>query len=261
MTCAQFNKIHPRFFKAAIIFIPPMKHFTIFPVSLILCCTFFTSRAQQITGVIQDRESKTPLANVQLNNIYNGRTIFTDSQGRFSIAADRGQLVEIRYAGYSAQSIRLSQGHIPPYFKIYLDKIAVLNPDRYASSGLSEYQIDSIKNRELYGHVLDFRRLTTFEAIESPFSALSKSNNQKWRFQEDYAMFEREKYIDYTFNETLVKQITGLEGEELQRYMKRYRPGYEALRSMTLYDYYSYIRTTAERFKRYGKPSTPRNSF
>ncbi|HTN16050.1 MAG TPA: hypothetical protein VL092_00105 [Chitinophagaceae bacterium] len=255
----QFNKIHPRFFSAAIIFIAAMKHPNLFLVSLIFCCTFFTSRAQQINGVIQDRESKTPLANVQLSNVYNGKTVFTDSLGHFTIAADRGQLIEIRYAGYSAESIRLSRGTIPPYFKIYLDKIAVLNPDRYASSGLSEYQIDSIKNRELYGHVLDFRRLTAFESIESPFSALSKSNNEKWRFQESYAMFEQEKYIDYTFNETLVKQITGLEDGELQRYMKRYRPSYEALRSMSLYDFYSYIRATAERFKH--KPPTPRNSF
>jgi hypothetical protein len=257
----QFNKIHPRFFCTAIIFIAAMNHYTAFLLSVFFCCTFSMTRGQQITGVVQDRESKTPLANVQLSNIYNGSTIFTDSLGRFTIAANRGELVEIRYAGYTAQSIRLSRGHIPLYFKIYLDRIAVLNPDRYASSGLNAYQIDSIKNRELYGHVLDFRRLTTFEAIESPFSALSKSNNEKWRFQESYAMFEQEKYIDYTFNESLVTQITGLEGAELQRYMKLYRPGYEALRSMSLYDYYSYIRASAERFKRRGKPATPRNSF
>lgn len=102
--------------------------------------------------------------------------------------------------------------------------------------------------------------MSTFQQIESPFTALSRSNKEKWRFQESYAMFEQEKYIDFTFNENLIKQLTGLEGAELARYMKRYRPGYEALRGMSLYDYYNYIKRTAERFRRMDKPATPRNS-
>jgi len=233
------------------------KHLTLF--ILYLCCVS-NAFAQQIKGVVQDRENKTALIGVQLLNIYNNNTAFTDSLGNFTIAANKGELIEIRVGGYRTTRFRISQGHIPPFFKIYLDKITVLNTDRFASSELTQYQIDSIKSHELYENALDYPRMTTFEQIESPFTALSRSNQQKWKFQESYAMFEREKYIDFTFNENLVRQLTGLEGDDLKKYMKRFRPSYEALRNMSLYDYYSYIRYTAERYRKSSRPTSPRNS-
>lgn len=224
-----------------------------------MCCVSNVF-AQQIKGAVQDRESKTALANAQLVNIYDNSLVFTDSNGAFTINAKKGELLEVRLAGYKITRFRISQGHVPSYFKIYLDKMVVLDTDRFAHSNLTQYQIDSIKNHELYRSALDYPRMTTFEQIESPFTALSRSNQMKWKFQESYAMFEREKFIDFTFNENLVKELTGLEGDDLKKYMKRFRPSYEALRNMSLYDYYSYIRYTAERYRRTSKPNSPRNS-
>lgn len=216
--------------------------------------------AQQIKGVVQDRDEKAPLKNVQLFNIYSNDSVYTDSAGSFEIAAQKGELIEVRSEGYNVAVFRLSQGIIPTYFKIYLDKTVVLNTDPFASGKYNQYQIDSIKSHELYKTYLDYPRMSAFEQIESPFTALSRSNQEKWAFQDSYNQNERERYIDFTFNEKLVNELTGLEGEELARYMKRYRPSYEALRSMSLYDYYTFIRQTAERFRRMGKPTHPRNS-
>lgn len=227
---------------------------------LFIACFGKNIYAQQIKGIIQDRDEKKALQGVQLLNIYNNQTAFTDSAGNFTITANKGELIEIRTGGYKITRFRISQGHVPLFFKIYLDKIVVLNTDRYASSGLTQYQIDSIKSHDLYRAALDYPRMTTFEQMESPFTALSRNNQQKWKFQESYAMFEQEKYVDFTFNENLVKQLTGLEGQDLVKYMKRFRPSYEALRNMSLYDYYSYIRYTAERYRKTSKPNTPRNS-
>ncbi len=222
--------------------------------------SFTASFAQQIKGIVLSRDEKKVLSGVQLVNIYNNNTAFTDSAGLFTIKANKGELIEIRTGGYKTTRFRISQGHVPPYFKIYLEEMVILNSDRYASSGLTQYQIDSIKNHELYRSALDYPHMSTFEQIESPFTALSRSNQQKWKFQESYAMFEQEKYIDFTFNENLIRQLTGLEGEDLAKYMRRFRPSYEALRKMSLYDYYSYIRYTAERFRKTSKPNSPRNS-
>lgn len=253
-----FNKISNANRYSAIIFIALMyKHLTL--LFIIVTC-YNPLFAQQIKGVIQDREEKTPLANVELLNVYNNNTAHTDGAGNFMIKADRGELIEIRCAGYNVTRFRLSKGNVPSFFKLYLDKEVILNTDKYASSDLTQFQIDSIKSHELYRPALDYARMSTFEQMESPFTALSKSNKDKWRFQESYAMFEREKFIDFTFNEELVKKMTGLEGADLARYMKRYRPSYEALRNMSLYDYYTYIKQTAERFKKTSKPEHPRNS-
>lgn len=218
--------------------------------------------AQTIKGMVADREQKTALANVQLVNIFNEKICFTDSDGHFTIEANKGELVEVRAAGYHTTRFRISKGHVPPFFKLYLDKILLFDTNRFANSDLTAYQIDSIKSSELYSEALRYPKMSTFEQIESPFTALSRSNQMKWKFQEHYALFEREKFIDFTFNEQLIQQITGLEGEDLQRYMKRYRPSYESLRSMSMYDFYTYIRITGDRFKKNGKgrPTAPRNS-
>lgn len=227
---------------------------------LLICCTSILTMAQQIKGIVQDRDNKAALKGVQLLNIYNNATAFTDSAGNFNITAQKGELIEIRCAGYRTTRFRLSNGSIPPYFKLYLDKLVVLNPDHYASSTLSQYQIDSIKQHELYRTTLDYPRMTAMQQIESPFTAFSRSNQMKWAFQDSYAQFEREKFIDFSFNENLVSQLTGLTGADLSTYMKHYRPSYQALRNMTQYDYYNYIKRTAERFKKLGKPSNIRNA-
>lgn len=237
-----------------------MRNWLFFLFLILLQGSFGKLRAQQIKGVVQDRDAKTPLIAVQLVNIHNNTTSFSDSDGNFAITAAKGELIELRCAGYKTTRFRLSQGYVPPFFKIYLDKLVLLNTDRYASSNLSPYQIDSITTRKLYSSALDYPRMTPMQQIESPFSAMSKNNRMKWAFQDSYAQFEREKFVDYTFNENLVKQLTGLEGTDLQNYMKRYRPSYDALRNMSLYDYYNYIRETAKRFINRGKPSAPRNS-
>jgi hypothetical protein len=216
--------------------------------------------AQQIKGIVQDRDNKAVLIGVQLLNIYNNATAFTDSSGNFNITANKGELIEIRCAGYRTTRFRLTNGSIPPYFKLYLDKLVVLNPDQYASSTLSQYQIDSIKQHELYRTTLDYPRMAAMQQIESPFTAFSRSNQMKWAFQDSYAQFEREKFIDFSFNENLVSQLTGLTGADLSAYMKHYRPSYQALRNMTQYDYYNYIKRTAEQFKKSGRPSNIRNA-
>jgi len=216
--------------------------------------------AQNIKGTVAERIEHKAINGVQLLNIHNGAQIFTDSNGSFSIKAAQGELIELHCPGYQTTRFRVPKGNVPPFFKIYLDEVVKLNKDKYASSGFSQYQIDSIENAELYRTTLGFPKMSAFEKIESPFSALSKSNRLKWAFQESYAYFEQEKFIDFTFNENLVKQLTGLEGEELQRYMKFYRPSYDALRKMNQYEYFNYIKVTGERYRKLRSRPQPRNS-
>ena len=38
---------------------------------------------------------------------------------------------------------------------------------------------------------------------------------------------EQEKYVSFRFNKTLVKRLTHLDGQQLDTFMIKYRPGYE----------------------------------
>ena len=78
--------------------------------------------------------------------------------------------------------------------------------------------------------------------INKLFSALSKEGKDARRLQtllkNSYEMDE----VDAFFNKQLVKDVTGLEGNELDDFMLKYRPDYEWIKSASHYDLILYIK-------------------
>lgn len=208
--------------------------------------------AQTIAGTIEDLDDHARIKDVSVVNVFSNEAMLSDSSGHFRIKAIGGQVVEMRKPGYKTVRVRIPNGSIPPFFRIMMYRTSVLTDDIYAYSNLSEYQKDSIKTRKTYASVLAFPKLEGLDVIQHPFSAMSKKNRQKWEFQDSYAAFEQEKYVDYTFSPKLINSITGLSGDSLSFYMRRYRPSYERLRAMKEYEYYNYIKRTVEFYRRTG---------
>jgi len=214
---------------------------------------------QTIRGEVLDVNDGRPVGNVSVYNIYNSTGISTGDDGKFTIAAGKHELLEFRKLGYKTTRVRIPGGELPQYFKIIIQKGPIELPEVNIAGKSKDYRTDSLKFREIYKHELDFPTMSTLDMIEHPFSALSKRSRQVWAFQKEYDHFQKEKYIDYTFNDKLVTRITGLQGDSLQRYMQRYRPSYEQLRSMNEYTFYNYIKQTVERYRIMGR-SIQRNS-
>jgi hypothetical protein len=217
----------------------------------------FTGIAQDIKGETLDMEGKKPLTEVQIENIHTSVSVTTAADGSFSIAALSGQLLEFRRAGYKTARVRIPDGNVPPFFRIILSKSLVSVQPENAIANRYDYKADSIKNYELYKHVLEFPRLSAMEKIQHPFSAMSKRNREIWQFQDDFKEFEKEKYVDKTFNEQVINKFTGLTGDSLTAYMRRYRPSYEQLRAMNDYTFFQYIRSSAYRYRTLGRTRNP----
>lgn len=205
--------------------------------------------AQSIVGVVVDNVTKKPINDVNIDNTFTGFGMLTDDQGKFFITAAKGQLLEFRKPGYKTVRVRIPNGDVPPYFKIIMEPgPIVLQPYQYAS----KYTADSIRNRALYSHELDKPKLSGFSAIAHPFDAMSKTNREIWAFQEDYKETEKEKFVDDKFSPQVVNQLTGLTGDSLATYMRRYRPTYEQARGMSDYSFYSYIKQMAAKYRSHG---------
>jgi len=69
-------------------------------------------------------------------------------------------------------------------------------------------------------------------------------------FQKRMIEDEQDHYVDYRFNSRLIRRITGLGGDTLDRYKKLYRPSYSFVVSSTLARFYEYILNTSYIFKR-----------
>lgn len=207
-------------------------------------------RAQQISGLIVEDPDGKALGYVSVENEFSGQGFVTDSTGHFSISAKKGEVVAFRKLGYKTARLRVPEGAAPPFYKIVLQKGAFELQEVQVRDRYRNYKTDSIRNYELYKQTLEFPTMSGVDMISHPFSALSKTNRNKWAFQKDYSYWESQKYVDYAFNEFLIGRLTGLKGDELKAYQNSYRPTYEQLRGLTEYEFYEYIRRTAEVWKR-----------
>ncbi len=233
-------------------------HIRTFCLSWLLVAAF-AADAQTIKGEVIDANDGKPVENVSVVNVYNNISYTTAGDGKFFVPAAKNELLEFRKLGYKITRVRIPAGSIPPYFRIIMQKGPIELQEVNIHGQAKDYHSDSLRYHEIYKHELDFPTLSAIDAISHPFTALSKRNREIWAFQKEYDHFQKEKYIDYTFNDKLVSRITGLQGDSLVRYMQRYRPGYEQLRAMSEYNFYNYIKQTAERYRALGR-SIQRNS-
>jgi hypothetical protein len=218
---------------------------------LLLLSISNTTLAQLLKGQVIDANTGQPVESVSITNTYTRSGLVTSPDGTFSIAGSRDELIEFKKLGYKIVRIRVP-GIIPPYFKIAMTKGEIELPEfeLYTHGKAKDYRTDSIKYAQLYKGILAFPKMSAIDMMRSPFSAMSKSNRQKWAFQENYQKFQQEKYIDYAFNDKIITKITGLTGDTLANYKIRYRPTYEQIRNMSEYNFFLYIRQSAELYKR-----------
>lgn len=205
------------------------------------------SFAQNIKGEVVDMDEKKPMSGVSIENIYTNTHTTTNTEGKFLISAAKGELLEFKKQGYQTAHVRIPDGTIPPYFKIILEHVWMA--PLYAGG---DWVTDSSNEYEIYKHELEFPKMTTLDMIQHPFTAMSKQNQEIWQFQKDYEYTEEQKYIDYKFNKKIITKLTGLSGDSLIAYMRRYRPGYQQARQMSDYNFYSYIRHTVLQYRRSG---------
>ena len=69
-------------------------------------------------------------------------------------------------------------------------------------------------------------------------------------FQQRLLAEEEDKYVNYKFNSTLLKRVTGLTGVLLDKYKMIYKPSYEFLITATELEFYEYILNTSNKFKK-----------
>ena len=102
------------------------------------------------------------------------------------------------------------------------------------------------------GYIPPYFRILVKKGISDIKPDMYVAHNNRY----DYTEFEKEKYVDKTFNEEVITKFTGLKGDSLHYFIRRYRPSYEQLKSMNDYALYNFIKASVQRYR---MPNTPRN--
>lgn len=130
------------------------------------------------------------------------------------------------------------------------------------------YKLDSIQNRLDYAKIFNYEKpklkvVTPQFGVGAGFDLNEIINMFRFRRNRSMASFqqrlleqEQEKFIDHRFNKALVRRLTLLDGNELDSFMRVFRPGYEFTQLSGDYEFQLYIKTSLYRFKR-GLPPSP----
>lgn len=217
----------------------------------VLCANLisYDGLAVKIMGKVVSLQTDQPLASVSITNVHTGAAFTTMDNGLFEMDINKGDLIEFRLAGFDVARVKFKSELVANYYYIQLKKAPTSIENQLMTDYFTGAMIDSVKRRELYQQALEHYKLTGLDIIQHPFDAMSKRNRMIWAFQKNYEIWEKDKFVDYVFNDRLIVQLTGLDGDSIDEYKRIYRPRYEMIRGMNEYQYYTFIKETVKEFK------------
>ena len=188
-----------------------------------------------------------------------GRGIITNSNGFYSIEVSDKDSIWFSYLGKPTQKFPVAKIDQP--FAVRYCPAGIHTGAGRNKIAAAQLPADSCKTAADYQKVFDFRRpnVESMTSIGPAGAGIDinelirlfqfKKMHPMVRFQERLLQQEQEKYIEYRFSPALVRRLTGLEGEELKKFMLAYRPPYEFVLYSRDYDFQLYIKESYKKYK------------
>jgi hypothetical protein len=189
-----------------------------------------------------------------------GSITSTDSMGRYQINVAEKDSIWFSYLGKATPKYPVLKMPDVMQFDIALQLKSVVMEEVKIKS--RSYRMDSIQNRKDYAKAFDYKKVSfgSLTTVGANGAAIDldelirlfqfRKNKSMLKFQQRLLEQEREKFVDHRFTRALVKRLTGLDGEQLEQFMVKYRPSYEFITSVSEYDFQLYIKSMGELFKK-----------
>jgi hypothetical protein len=233
-------------------------------ISLLACLLVTTiTRAQvPLSGTVYDSSRYNLVEGVKVQSTGGQHTV-TDSMGRYSLIVNLTDSVTFSYNGKPTQKFPVTAITDPYHFDIRLHmtikgKYSTLKEVVvYARS----YRQDSIENRETYRDIFGYTKPGLKTGINPNNGVVGADVNEIiniFRFQRNKRLKafkkrleqqEEDHYVDYRFNKTLVRRITGIQEPLLTEFMMIYRPTYDFVSGSDEVAFNQYILDCAKDFK------------
>ena len=229
--------------------------------TLFLLILYSASGQIIISGTVYDSTKQYIVPGVIVKSTGGGTTI-TDSLGIYHINTTEKDSISFYYANKPTQKFPVKKINSYNDFDISLqvrvfEKYRLLKEVKIFTKN---YRQDSAENRVAYSNIFDYHRpglRTTTTPGTPPGLDINelinvfrfRRNKQNLAFQKRLMEEEEDKYVNYKFNSTLLKRVTGLTGVSLDKYKTLYKPTYEFVVSATELEFYEYILSTVGKFK------------
>ena len=214
--------------------------------AFILCCLHGFAFAQEvlnIRGIVFKKSSSERISQALVTNLKTQILMMSDELGGFSIKASVGDTILITRSNYTPQKIVISGNSD---LIIYMQPVIELNQVTIREKSQKQELNDVMKEYKSEGIYNDGKSLPFWQFVNSPLTGLynlfGKSPAQARHFAE-FAKGEREaNVVDKRYTKELVKSITKLQDDELDKFMVAYRPSYEDMKEWNDYQLIQYIK-------------------
>jgi len=184
-----------------------------------------------------------------------GKGTATNDLGNYTIEVSEEDSIYFSYLGKPTVKFAVKSMPNPGGFDISLHVQSNILPTFLVMP--PSYKFDSAQNREDYAKAFNYKKpglgiSTTPMGAGGAGVGLDldqlinvfrfRKNKSMLGFQRRLIAEEEDNYIDHRFNKTIVKKITSLNGPDLDRFMKIFRPTYQFTQVTSEYDFYSYIK-------------------
>lgn len=209
-------------------------------IAVVLLCTLLWQAAGaqllEVKGTIFDISQKNPLEGVSVMST-NGAGTSTDEFGRYVIKVFPTDSLFFSYQGRETGKYPVlkmedyRQFNMALHVKVYaLPNVIVRPPD---------YRTDSMENRMNYAKYFNYSKPNPLKSINVGPGGVGMDPNEiinMFRFKRNRQLAslsrrliadEQDKYIDFRFSKTFVRELTGLKDTDLTDFMRKYRPPYD----------------------------------
>jgi len=211
-----------------------------------------------IRGTVYDSTRNFPLEAVTVMSS-SGRGTSTNADGQYEIMVPATDSIWFSYLGKPTMKFPVATIHNTLQFDISLHvNIPTL---REVKIRPRNYRQDSLQNREDYAKIFNYQK-PKLKTVTPQYGAgvgldldeiinmfRFRRNRSIAGFQKRLLEQEQEKFIDNRYNKALVRRLTLLTGEELDRFMKTFRPSYTFTRFANDYDFQSWIKYAFSRYQ------------
>lgn len=219
----------------------------------------FCSLGQTVHGIVSDSEHDQPVVNATVVNKANGTAAITDADGRFSIAAQNGDVLRFAHMSYNANSVIVAAGNTADLRVKMVPNEVMLQ--RVIISSRTKYQKDSAERHEMYGHELNRTlvakpkmTLGTGIGIAGGFGWLADkiTGNSKSakRFRKGFASDDEVKFIDSRYNTDVVALIIDMKDpDSIATFINHYPMEYDFARAATELEIKAWVRANYREYK------------
>ena len=219
-----------------------------FIVILLLICS--TLHAQQVDGVIFDKETSEPIADVTILNKRTQSAATSSELGKFAVTAAMGDTIIFSHTAYKPVALVIGFAFGRQYKTVVMEE-AMHRLKETVING-SKYQQDSAKMRDEFNHdatrpigktKVYFSNGVVAEGLVSKLVGNITGYNKKQKdFQKKFLSNEQQGFIDTRYNITVVSYLTPLKDDTAALFINTYPMPYDFARAASDLEIKAWIR-------------------